>query len=339
VDNEEKALAAIRELWRRGDLTYKLDYTQRKIWASLIKGSRKWCACCSRRLGKSFVLVLYCITCAIKRKNARISYAAPFARDASEIATDLMSDILADCPEDLRPDYRVATKEYAWKNGSTIRFAGLNAEHANQLRGRKADVFVIDEMALVDDLKHVISDIALPMTLTTGGRLLFATTPARSPGHESTHIIKKMDADGQVVTFTLLDNVRVSDDIKAEYLIEAGEEPDKVPGILAGKIEPETTTALREYFCRFVTDSETAVIPEFTALAQSEIVKEYENPPYAHRFVAMDPGFNDRTGILFAYYDYMAKKLVIEDEVILQRASTDDIAFAIKTKEIGRAHV
>jgi hypothetical protein len=304
------------------------------MWTAIQNGGRKFALLCSRRLGKSYVLVLYSIMHAIKTPNARVSYAAPFGRDAAEIATDLMSEILQDCPEDLRPEYRVATKEYIWKhNNASIRFAGLNAEHANQLRGRKATLFVIDELALVDDVAHCISDVALPMTLTTGGRLLFATTPARSPGHESSQLLRKMVVEGNVVTFTLLDNVRVSDEIKAEYLLEAGEEAANIPDILAGKRDPESTTALREYFCRFVTDSETAVIPEFTAAAQAEIVKEHEVPPYAHRFVSMDPGFQDRTGILFAYYDYHAQKLVIEDEAILTRASTDDIAFAIKNRE------
>lgn len=333
----EVQLAARQELWRRGELKYKLDATQRKIWAAIEKGDRKFCLLCSRRLGKSYTLVVYCVSQALKRKNLRVSYAAPFARDASEIANDLMSEILEDCPPEIRPEYRVATKEYHFPTtGSVIRFAGLNAEHANQLRGRKADVFVIDELALVDDVKHVISDIALPMTMTTDGRLLFATTPARSPSHESTNLIKKMDTDGQVISFTILDNVRVSEAKKGEYLIEAGEDPIRVPDILAGLAQPESTTALREYFCQFVTDAETAVVPEFTATAQKEIVlSDYLRPPYYDAYIALDPGFTDKSGGLFGYWDFVQKKLVIEDEFLLARASTYEIAEAVKEKELA----
>lgn len=331
----EAQQAAREELWRRGDLRYKLDSTQRKIYDVIEKGGRRVCLLCSRRLGKSFCLVMYCVSQAIKRPNIRISYAAPFGRDASEIATDLMTVILEDCPEDIRPEYKVATKEYVFHNGSTIRFAGLNAEHANQLRGRKADLFCVDEFSLVDDLKHAIQDVALPMTLTTGGRLLFATTPARSPSHESTGIIKKMAADGQVVTFTLLDNVRVSREIKAEYLIEAGENPENIDDILDGKRDPESTTALREYWCRLdVTDADSAVVPEFTAQAQKEIVlPDYPRVPYYDVYTAVDPGFTDKTGALFAWWDFNAKKLVIEEEFLLSKCSTYDIAQAVKSTE------
>jgi hypothetical protein len=82
-----------------------------------------------------------------------------------------------------------------------------------------------------------------------------------------------------------------------------------------------------------VTDAETAVVPEFTSQAQSEIVIPYERPPFYDAYVGMDPGFNDNTGILLAYWDYPLQKLVIEDELILKRANTDDIAFALKAKE------
>lgn len=331
---EEARRAATDELWRRGSLVYKLDSTQRKIYKAIQDGGRKHCLLCSRRLGKSFILVLVCLEYAIKNRNSRISYAAPTGRDASEIVSDLALHILDDCPEDMKPDYRVATKEYVFKNGSVVRFAGLNAEHADQLRGRAANLFVIDELGLVDDAKHVISDIALPMTLTTNGRLLFATTPPRSPGHDSTTIIKKMIQEKAVSTFTLLDNVRVSDSIKAEYLLEAGENPERIPDILAGKAMPETTTALREYWCELdVTDAETAVVPEFTTAVQKEICIAPEIPPYRDCYVAMDPGMQDKTGLLFSYYDYVAKKIVIEDELLLKRASTDTIGEAVKAKE------
>lgn len=334
VDAEAAVLAAKHELWRRGDLAWKLDKTQKKMYDAIQRGRRKHCLLCSRRLGKSFLLVVVAFETALKKPNQRISYAAPFGRDASDIATDLAVEIMLDCPEDIRPEYRAATKEYVFKNGSVIRFAGLNSEHAQQLRGRKAHLFIIDEMGLCDDVKHVIQDVAMPMTLTTGGRMIFATTPARSPGHDSSIIIKKMLADGEVSTFTILDNHRVGNDVKAEYLIEAGERPEAIPEILAGLRLPESTTALREYFVQLdITDAETAVIPEFTAQAQKDIVFDIERPPFFDSYVCVDPGSVDNTGILYAYWHFLEKKLVIEAESLLKRPSTHDIARAIQTQE------
>lgn len=332
---EAARLAAKHQLWRLGKLRWKLDSTQKKIYDAIEKGKRKHFLLCARRLGKSHILVCIAFEHALRHKNQRISFAAPTGKDASQIVSDIAVHILEDCPADVMPEFYTADREYRFPNGSIIRFAGLNAEHAQQLRGRAANLFIIDELGLCDDVKHVIDDIAMPMTLTTGGRLLFASTPARSPGHDSTTIVKKMLKDGDVSTFTLLDNVRVSDETKAEYLLEAGENPDRIPEILAGKLEPETSTAAREYFCKLdVTDAETAVVPEFNAQAQSEIVlPNYERPPFFDCYVSMDPGFNDKTGVLFSYYDFVNKKLVIEDELLLTRANTDDIALAIKQKE------
>ena len=47
----------------------------------------------------------------------------------------------------------------------------------------------------------------------------------------------------------------------------------------------------------------------------------------------MDPGFQDRTGILFGYWDFLGARLVIQDEILLHRANTQDIAQAIHEKE------
>lgn len=333
-DAEAAVLIAKHELWRRGDLKWKLDPTQKKIYKAIEQGKRKHFLLCARRIGKSYLLVVHAFEHAIRNPGSRVSFAAPTAKDASQIVTDIASEILMDCPEDLKPDFYIAEREYRFSNGSIIRFAGLNAEHAQNLRGRKATLFIIDEVGLVDDLNHVVQDIAMPMTLTTGGRLLFASTPPRSPGHASTTLAKKMLAAGEVSVFTILDNTRVTDEVKAEYLVEAGELPERVADIIAGRAEPETSTALREYWCRLdITDAETAVVPEFTAQAQKEIVLEHPTPPYRDCYVSVDPGFNDKTGGLFAYWDFSEKKLVIEDEFLLARASTDDIASVIKAKE------
>lgn len=332
---DDAVLLARHELWRRGEIaSWKLDSTQQQIYEAIQRGRRKHCLLCSRRNGKSYTLVVIAFETALRASNRRISYASPFGRDASEIATDIAVQIMEDCPDDVRPEYKAATREYVFKNGSTIRFAGLNSEHAQQLRGRAAHLFIVDEMGLVDDLKHVIQDVVLPMTLTTQGRVLFATTPARSPSHQSTTIIKKMMADGDVSVFTIRDNIRVSDEVKAEYLIEAGETADDIPAILAGTAEPKSSTAAREYFCRLdITDADTAVLPEFTAALAKEICIDVQVPPFFDCYVALDPGFNDRTGALFAYWDFAQKKLVIQDEFLLSRATTDDIAYAIEEKE------
>lgn len=326
-------IIARQELWRRGDLRFKLHPTQKKIYA-LLEGRRRFFLRCSRRLGKSFALCVICLEHAIKKPGARISYAAPGQKDAVQIVSDLMAQILADCPEDIRPEFHAADKEYRFPhNGAVIRFSGVNNEHHENLRGRAADVFVLDEVGQMDDLDYILNSIVSPMTATTKGRVLMASTPPRSPGHDMYKIVQGMEKRGEVATFTLLDAPHIDAEEKAEMLERAGEDPINIPAILAGKLEPQGTTALREYFCQFVTDSASAVLPEFTAQAQAEICIPWERPPYFDSYVSIDPGFSDKTGIIFGYWDFVRKKLVIQDEVMLTRATTDDIAESIKHKE------
>jgi hypothetical protein len=331
----ELARRAGAALWERGNLTYKLDETQRRIKASLsATKERKFFLLCSRRLGKSFTLVLEAFETALKKPLSRILYLAPTGKDAADIVTDIVDGhLLPDCPSHLRPDYDKQQKFYTFKNGSTIRFRGVNGEHAESLRGGAADLVILDECGTMDDLAYVVSSVVMPMTLTTGGRILLATTPSRSPGHDSVNIYEDLAGRSATVKFTILDNPRVAPEVKAEFLIEAGEPRDLVDDIVAGRKAPTTTTALREYFCEFVTDAASAVLPEFTAEAERETVKSSSRPPYFDAYVAMDPGFQDRTAILYGYWDFRRARLVIEDESLMHRPSTSDIASEIVRKE------
>lgn len=333
----ELARRAATALWSRGNLTYKLDATQRSIKASLsATKERKFFLLCSRRLGKSFTLVLEAFETALKKPLSRILYLAPTGKDAADIVTDIVDGhLLPDCPGALRPDYDRQQKVYSFKNGSTIRFKGVNGEHAENLRGGAADLVILDECGTMDDLAYVVSSVVMPMTLTTGGRVLLATTPSRSPGHDSVAIYEDLAGRNATVKFTLLDNPRVAPEVKAEFLKEAGEPDALVDAIVAGTASPTTTTALREYFCEFVTDAASAVLPEFTADAQAQTVKSASRPAYFDAYVAMDPGFQDRTAVLYAYWDFRRAKLVIEDESLMHRPSTSDIAAEIARKERG----
>ncbi len=327
----EERLAVKRQvtdaLWTRGALRYKLHDTQLKLYAAINACPYpEYFLLCSRRLGKSYMLVCLAFEMALQRPGARVLYLAPFAKDAAEIAGDLATTILDDCPAAVRPEYKGQTKEFVFKNGSVVRLKGVNGDSAQYLRGGAADLVIVDEAGLMDDLTHVLSSIVAPMTMTTRGKVIVATTPPRSPSHDSTELYHRLADLGATSKFTLLDAPLIATDVKAQELLRAGEAVERIPGILLGTLRPETTTAKREFFCEFVTDADSAVVPEFNHAARSEIVKSAPRPPYFDTYVAMDPGFNDKTGMLFAYWDFAAGKLVIEGEALLHKASTFDIA-------------
>lgn len=331
---------AIYESWRRADLYYLLHPTQRKIYdsikAGVAKGQLRHFISCSRRLGKSYLLVVMAIEIALRNPQARILYLAPFGRDAQKIVQDLSDQILPDCPQEFRPSFRTADLEFTFKNGSTIRFRGTNGERAQYLRGGAADLVVLDECGVMDSLDEVVNYVVTPMTLTTKGLVIMATTPSMTPAHESKALCDAAFRDGCGYEFNILYAHKLDAEAKATALKAMGESETDIPKILAGQMEPKTTGALREYWCKWVTDSGSAVIPEFTAERRAAILAagaEHPRPPYFDSYVAMDPGHVDNTGILFGFWDIRQGKLVIEDEFLGRHLGTKEIAEAIAKQE------
>lgn len=323
----------VAPLWKRGNLRFLLDDTQLKILAQLEgTAQRKFLLLCSRRLGKSYTLVVLAFALCLRKPNARVLYLAPFGKDAADIVADIAAAVLETCPDELKPDYKVQEKAHVFKNGSIIRYKGVNGEHAQYLRGGACDLVILDECGIMDDLHHVLNDVVMPMVLTTGGRILLATTPPRTPGHDSAKIHEDLAGSNAVARFTILDNHRVPVSVKEEFLVASGEDPARAKAILEGKAQPKGTTARREYFCEFVTDENLAVLPEFPE-HKEHLIKESTRPPHFDCYTVMDPGMKDRTGILYAYWDFKRGKLVIEDESLLSRPSSLIIAEEILKKE------
>lgn len=333
-DANQAKLAARHELWRRGSLFWKLDSTQKQIY-ELMEGKRRYFLLCSRRLGKSFMLTCLAFEYAIQHPDSYISYAAPTQKDATEIVSIIAKKILRDCPDDVMPTFDKTNKEYRFPNGSTVKFSGVNAEHHENLRGREAHLFICDEIANWTDLDYVLKSIINPMTATTLGRVLLASTPPRSPGHDMTKLAKRYIIDGNLVTFTIREAKHIDYDEKIRILVQdCGEDPEKVEAILNGTAEAVSTTAQREYFCKLdVTDADTAVLPEFTPTAQKEICFDHPRPQFFDSYTAVDYGSVDNTGCLFGYWDFHEKKLVIEAESLIKRPGTDDIANAVQEHE------
>lgn len=339
---EAYRLEARRESWRRGTLRFRLDDTQQIIYDRLkAEPSGRYFLNCSRRLGKSFVMLAIAAEVCIKTRNARVVYIAPTAKDAATIATDNWITLAEHCPSALGIDYKAQDKELHFpQTGSIIRFKATNGEHAKDLRGGRADLVILDEAGTMDSFEHVLYDIVEPMVASTGerpaGRILIATTPAVTTGHDSHKVYMQYAAQGLVAEFTLNDNPRIPRSEKVSMLTRHGEDPAGIPDILSGKILPKMTRAKREYYCKWVTEAEEAVVPEYAASANAARPQCYTAlppPPFRHCFTAMDPGMKDNTGILFGYWDWLNQRLVIEDEWLKPNAGTPVVAAAIKAKE------
>lgn len=315
---------AVRELWYRGILSYKLHPFQQKMVNSYISLNKEITVfACSRRFGKSFVLCLLAIEQCIKKNNSVVKYVCPKKDQVKKIIAPIVRTILEDCPPELKPEWKENDKMYLFPNGSQIQIAGTDNGHHETLRGGFSDLWIVDEAGFCDELSYVVNSILAPTSDTTGGRGIIASTPAKTAEHEfNTKFYYPYERNGELIKYTIYDNPMIDgrkiDEIIARYA--------------KGVKDPEFQ---REYLCEVIPDSDTLIIPEFTQMEKKIIQENYARPPFYDSYVSMDIGVKDMTVVLFAYYDFIRTTIVIEDEFIINGKDfrTDRLAEEIKKKE------
>ena len=318
--------AARKELWRRGDLKFLLHATQLKMLKTLTGSQKKISTVlASRRLGKTWLLLVMACELCVNKKNAIIKYICPKQKQGQSNITENMHFILEDCPAELKPEWKEQKKQYEFPNGSVIQVSGTDNGNHENLRGGRADMCIVDEAGFCDHLGYVVRSVLRPTITTTGGKIFLISTPSKLSAHEFIQeFVKPAQAKGDLIKFTIDDNPIMpqeeKDNLHEDYPL--------------GKEDPEY---LREYYCEIVQDGDTVVVPEFTEEVENEcVVDEYEVPPFRDYYISGDIGFKDLTVFLFAYYDFHKAEVVIMDELIFRGASevrTDKMAEAIKAKE------
>jgi hypothetical protein len=257
----------IAELWRRGFLAWKLDSNQKALYDLFYNSDHKiqtWLL--ARRSGKSYCLCVIALEQCIKTPNSIVKFVAPTKAQVTGYLRDLMTTVLQDCPEDLRPEFRQRDYIYYFSNGSEIQLAGSDSGHAERLRGGRSHIAFVDEAGDVKDLDYILTSILLPTTLTTEGRILIAGTPPKESEHDFLSIIERSEKEGSLIKRTVFDNPRIS---KEEL-----ETQMKLMGGATGE------AFRREYLCEIIKDSSTSVIPEFTEDLEKEVVRSWPLPPF-----------------------------------------------------------
>jgi PBSX family phage terminase large subunit len=278
--------------------------------------SRKVVFNCSRRFGKSTLLAVLAVEHCCQIKNARVVFAAPTREQAKDIIVPIIRDLFDDAPEHVKPKYQSQERVYRFDNGSEIHIDGADDEQGNHLRGPKATLVLCDEAGFWRHCDYVINSVLLPQTITCNGRIIIASTPPQSVGHEFIKFVEDSIRNESYCVKTIHDNPMVNEELIEEYATESGGH--------------NSTTFRREYLCEFVTDSERAIVPEFS---DENIFEYYKRPLFYDAYVFMDLGLVDLTHVLFAYYDFENAKLIIEDEVVQNYKTTAEIADLIKAKE------
>jgi len=315
----------IAAAWSRGILKWKLKPHQIPIYDAVWNAinnpdALKYTINCSRRFGKTFTLVLIAVEFALRNPKVQIRFAAPTAKAMRKIVFPILRIITEDCPDNLKPTFKSIDDVLVFHNESEIHFAGVDAGHSENLRGTASHLNVLDEAGSMDDLDYVMRSILLPQTLTTGGTTILASTPSVTPAHDYYQIYRECLEEGNVSEFTIYDNTSLTPELIALYMKESGGE--------------KSTTWLREYLCKFVVDSELAVIPEWKEIYAVEPQRD-EYFKYYHKYVSLDSGVRDFTVALFAYYDFRQATLFVEDEFKINgpEMTTDKLASEIAIKE------
>lgn len=295
---------ALFELWRRGDLSWKLHKGQKELYDMYYNGNmRQMTWLLARRSGKTYCLVLLAIEQCLRNPNSIVKFLAPTKTQLDTNLRPIFKKILADCPTEYSPTYVARQYIYYFKNGSEIQLAGTDNGHAEKLRGGDSHIWIIDEAGTCDNLDNIIKDILIPTTLITKGKGLLASTPPKDPEHEFIRILEKAEAQGSLVKKTVFDNPMVTQKDIQEMIEELG-------GV-------DSDACKRELFCQIIKDTNVFVIPEFTDEVQSEVVREWPRPPFYDAYVGMDLGGKDLTVALLGYYDFRNNKIIIEDEVVM----------------------
>lgn len=294
----------IDELWRKGVLSFKLDKAQKELYDLFYSSDFKvhtWLL--ARRSGKTYTLCVLALEQCLKKPNSIVKFVSPTKLQVNNNVRPLFRKLLEDCPDDVKPEFKEKDYIYYFSNGSEIQLAGTESGHAEKLRGGDSDLWFVDEAGSCSDLDNIVRSVLLPTTLITKGKGILASTPPKESEHDFLKFIEEADLRGTLTKKTVFDNPRITKEQLQELIDELG-------GIT-------TEASRRELLCEIIKDSSTSVIPEFTAELKKEIIKEWPKPPFYDCYEAMDLGYNDLTVVLFAYYDFKADKVIIEDEIVV----------------------
>lgn len=323
LENLTPKEATIR-LWEMGEICqWKLDFNQLEIVNKFLNNpARIQVVAMSRQTGKTYCLLTMGIEVCLKKANQIVVFVAPAQNQARKIAKTTVREILEDCPEHLMPEYKSQDNVYVFPNGSQLEIIGNNAGRIEGARGPKANLILCDEVGFWDDLAYAIKSVLFPKLNTTRGKLLMASTPPKSHGHEFYAFKEDAEYRRALTIRTIYDCPRYTEEEITEFADECG-------GFKSNDFR-------REYLCEFIVDTSLAVIPEATEELMKEIVMEWERPPFFDSYVCMDLGLKDLTFVIFAYFDFRAGKVIIENEFVSnnpEELRTDKLAYKIYDME------
>lgn len=319
---------AIELAWDQGRLKYKLEPKQKEAYDHIKRcpPEEPFFLLCHRGFGKTFLGSILGIETARKENDGSILIVSGTLKKLRTIVKPTFEQILRDCPDSFKPKYNSQDSTYTFPNGIIVHLCAAEKGHIEDLRGiHKVVLVLIDEAAFFGHeedsypLDYVIEHILNPMFIRTEStpRIIMMTTPPDTPNHPCKKYFENAQMNGCVATFDILNS-----DIPA-HKIEEQRSRCKDP--LAWQ---------REYLCKWVVDSNRLIVPEWDKKYVQEVLHD-SLFDYYHKYEFLDTGVRDFTINGFAYYDFKAGKMVVEDEILLKgdQVRTDILAERTKEKE------
>jgi hypothetical protein len=324
--------------WRDGYLSWLLRdhqlpaYEKYRAWEQLDPTqqggifARLFLLDVSKRWGKTTLRVVTRFEDCIRNPGRSYRYVTAFQKDIEEIVDDVARVVLDTCPAKYRPEYKLANKAqpagfyFPERNGlvSVLKTAGLD-KNPDALRGRASDGDDVSEAAFIRHLRYTVKNVLYHQYQGKAwARMCMESSAPVDVDTEYDRLFvedaKKRDAYWFA---TIDDNTSLSDEEREEFIRAAG-----------GR---DHVDCKREYFCLRERDPERMLVPEFNE--DLHVVEPRELPAHAHAYVGMDPGQQDKFGIVWAFWDFERAKLVVQRSYAESNVTTTPIADQLRVTE------
>ena len=313
---------AVYEAWRRGRLRYKLRPYQRVIYDNIRKfeqlgdkGPPIIFINISRQCGKSFLDSIILLEDCIRVATTYVTFVSSTKIDAKDIIKKVMTDIMSDCPEELKPKWRNDDHAYVFDNGSELAVLGADDDdQVRRIRGRPRHKNSVDEARNIRHLSNLVDSVLIPSMVTTGGKIILSTTPADSPAHKSKDYYDECKLQGALFELTIWDEQK---SCPTEFT------RDRLNYLAKASGGYKSTAWMREYEAKWVVESERAIVPEWSEITDTgptrgktltEEVPTDHLYHYYKKYTCMDMGVEDATWVGFGYYHFVRAQLIIERE-------------------------
>lgn len=327
------------ELWYRGDLSELFrPHKQTEIYRFLHRFSDDnpqsfgpVVLNCHRRLGKSFLLFAFLMERCLRYPNQVCRFVGPSYEQTWMYLTDIMNQIIPWMPKALQPkpsgDTLTFRNPALWGNDQQVSLLEIRGvvHDGDNLRGTRANIVALDEVREMKNPAYIVQDVlSYQFAYQFKPLLLISSSPPRSMAHP---FVSKFipEAKGRKLYFL----APAEDTPEAEGNKDFTEDDKRQ---ILDSCAGDSVSYRREALCELISDPEALIIPEFAAL-KGQLVYHEEQPEWFDAYMAVDFGFQDHNGALFAYVNFLKRRLHFRSEVWLHNVSTGTLAVAMRATE------